>query len=106
MYRSFFDKAKRFGYAIYMPTIFRQNGFVVMIYLNDHTSAHVHVFKAEAEVIISLGNEATPPQVRENIGMSRRDERAALKIAGECQAVFWDEWRRIHGKGKDRSMGD
>ena len=63
-----------------MPTIFRQDGFAIMIYLNDHTPSHVHVFKAEAEVIINLGNEATPPQVRENIGMSRREERAALVI--------------------------
>ena len=77
-----------------------------MIYLNDHTPAHVHVFKAEAEVIINLGNQAIPPYVRENIGMSRRDERAALVIVGEQQAVFWEEWRRIHGKGKDWSMGD
>lgn len=77
-----------------------------MIYLNDHLPAHVHLFKAEAEVIINLGNEATPPQVRENIGMSRRDERAALVIVGEQQAVFWSEWRQIHGKGTDRFMGN
>lgn len=89
-----------------MPTIFRQDGFEVMIYLNDHIPAHVHVFKAEAEVIIHLGNETMPPRVRENIGMSRRNERAALMIVGEHQASFLGEWRRIHGKGKDRPMGN
>lgn len=88
-----------------MPTIFRQDGFEVMLYLNDHPPAHVHVFKAEAEVIINLGNEKMPPRVRENIEMNRRDERAALVIVGEHHARFWNEWRRIHGKGKDRPMG-
>ena len=32
-----------------MPTIYRQDGFEVMIYTNDHRPAHVHIFKAEAQ---------------------------------------------------------
>jgi hypothetical protein len=80
-----------------MPTLLRQEGFKVMIYTNDHPPAHVHVFKAEGEVIITLGDEQTPPQVRENISMSRRDERKALIIVGTHQDDFITEWRRIHG---------
>ena len=68
-----------------------------MIYTNDHPPTHVHVFKAEGEVIITLGDEHTPPQVRENIGMSRRDERKALILVGTHQDDFITEWRRIHG---------
>jgi hypothetical protein len=66
-----------------MPTIHREAGLEVMIYLNDHRPAHIHMFKAEGEVVIFLGDEQTPPQVRENIGMSRRDERAALLLTGK-----------------------
>ncbi|CAN5725428.1 hypothetical protein BH10CHL1_BH10CHL1_13970 [soil metagenome] len=47
-----------------------------------------------------------PPYVRENVAMSRRDERAALIIGGEQQAVFLEEWRRIHDKGQDQPKGD
>ena len=82
-----------------MPTIYRKSRFEVIIYLNDHRPAHVHIFKAESEVVIFLGNEQAPPQVRENIGMSRRDERAALILVGEHQTEFLEEWRRIHGEG-------
>jgi hypothetical protein len=80
-----------------MPTIFRRDGFVIMIYTNDHSPAHVHVFKADGEVVILLGNRQIPPQVRENIGMSRRDERAALMLVGEQQELFRLEWKKIHG---------
>lgn len=80
-----------------MPTIFQGDGFDVMIYTNDHRPSHVHIFKAEAEIVIYLGNEHIPPQVRENIGMSAKDERKALVIVGKYQSEFIAEWRRIHG---------
>ncbi len=66
-----------------MPTIFRRAGFAVLIYTNDHRPAHVHIFKAEGEVVIQMGDAQTLPRVRENIGMSRRDERAALMLVAE-----------------------
>ncbi|CAN5725675.1 hypothetical protein BH10CHL1_BH10CHL1_13980 [soil metagenome] len=40
-----------------MPTIFRQDGLAFIIYLNDLIPSYVHVFKAEAELIVNLGNE-------------------------------------------------
>jgi hypothetical protein len=80
-----------------MPTIYRQNGFEVMIYTNDHRPAHVHIFKADGEVIIYLGSDITPPKVRTNIGMGHNDERRALIIVAENNEAFWEEWRRIHG---------
>lgn len=80
-----------------MPTILRQDGFDVMVFTNDHRPAHVHVFKAEGEVVVHLGSGTKPPSVRINIGMSRADERRALMIVGEHQAELLLEWRRIHG---------
>lgn len=68
-----------------------------MIYINDHEPMHVHVFKAEGEVVINLGDEDTAPVVRENIGMRAKDERRALEIVGENQEFLMAEWRRIHG---------
>lgn len=70
---------------------------MVMIYMNDHEPMHVHVFKAEGEVVINLGSEDTAPVVRENIGMRAKDERCALEIVGENQEFLMAEWRRIHG---------
>jgi hypothetical protein len=69
-----------------------------MIYTNDHRPAHVHVFKAEGEVIILLGNAHTPPTVWENIKMSRRNERAALILVGKHQDDLLAAWRQTHGE--------
>ena len=44
-----------------MPTVLRERGFDIMIYLNDHPPPHVHVFRAEGEVVINLGEGETPP---------------------------------------------
>jgi hypothetical protein len=88
-----------------MPTVLRIDGFEVMVFLNDHRPAHVHVFKAESEVVIHIGSETVPPSVRSNMDMSRADERRALVIVGDHQAELLREWRRIHGKSADRRLG-
>ncbi|MDQ3753481.1 MAG: DUF4160 domain-containing protein [Acidobacteriota bacterium] len=80
-----------------MPTVLRLNVFDVRVYTHDHPPAHVHVWKAGAEVIINLGDELHPPSVRENKRMSGKDERRALEIVGQEQEFLLDEWRRIHG---------
>lgn len=67
-----------------------------MIYTKDHAPAHVHVFK-QGEVIINLGDAETPVSVRENRGMSTRDERRALIIVGEHQEFLQKKWSEIYG---------
>ena len=79
-----------------MPTLLRQDGFAVRIYTNDHEPMHVHVFRAEGEVVINLNDANMPPFVRENIGMRARDERHALEIVGDNQEFLIAQWRRIH----------
>jgi Domain of unknown function (DUF4160) len=80
-----------------MPTVLRQDGFAVRIYTDDHEPMHVHVIKAESEVVINLGDRQTAPWVRDNHGMSKRDERRALAIVGANRELLTAEWRRIHG---------
>ncbi len=80
-----------------MPTVLRQDGFAVRIYTDDHEPMHVHVIRAEGELVINLGGGQTAPWVRENNGMSARDERSALRIVGANQELLIAEWRRIHG---------
>ena len=68
-----------------------------MIYSDDHLPMHVHVFKADGEVIIDLGDATTPPSVRKNTHMKRNEERRALKIIGENQEWLIAAWRRRNG---------
>lgn len=47
-----------------MATIAKTNGFSFRIYPNDHQPPHVHVIKADGEVIIELGDENNLPTIR------------------------------------------
>jgi len=76
-----------------MPTIIRQDGFDVMIFTNDHRPAHVHVFKARAEVVLMLA----PVSIRENYRMSKKNVRKAIDIISSNLELLLQSWREIHG---------
>ncbi|HEY0100313.1 MAG TPA: DUF4160 domain-containing protein [Pyrinomonadaceae bacterium] len=85
-----------------MPTVLRQNGFKVRIYTNDHLPSHVHVFKAEGELIFALGSESEAPRmVKELSPMNPSDARQARVIVKEQQQYLLREWRKIHGNQKE-----
>lgn len=100
--KEFLAKPNLLGYILNVPTELEQRGFSVRIYTRDeHPPAHVHVWKAEGEAVIDLGDEDRAPFVTEVNGMSKKDVRAALAMVEENQARLlarWREiWRRRHG---------
>ncbi|MGG6266137.1 DUF4160 domain-containing protein [Leptolyngbya sp. AN03gr2] len=46
-----------------MPTLLRQDGFEIRMYFDDHDPPHVHVFKAEGQAKIALGNSEVVPSL-------------------------------------------
>jgi len=76
-----------------VPTVLRQDGFTFMIYNRDHEPMHVHVFKAEAEIVIDLEG----PSIRDNWGMSKKDARKAFDVVAAHQQFLIGEWKRING---------
>ena len=74
-----------------MPTIIRQFGFDIRINTRDHTPAHVHCFKAGAELIVFLETLS----IRENNGMSRVDVNQVLSLVAANQALLLAAWNRI-----------
>ena len=80
-----------------MPTVLRQDGFDVMIYVDDHPPAHVHVFKAGGQLIMNLGDKDTPPSIREVKGMAKAEARGAVMIVEDNQEMLLIRWREIHG---------
>lgn len=48
-----------------MPTILTVRGMRIVIYLNDHGPAHVHVYSAGCEAIYELACPIGPPFIRE-----------------------------------------
>jgi hypothetical protein len=65
-----------------MPTVLDVDGFRIVIYLPDreHGPAHVHVFRAGAELIVALGAIGEQPTVTRNRGMRDADTVAAYRI--------------------------
>lgn len=81
-----------------MPTVLRFDGLRVVVYPNDHRPAHVHVIGAGCEAVFDLNCPDGPPDLRENLGFSRRD---LTRIAARLNAALADactRWSLIHGE--------
>lgn len=69
-----------------------------MIYTRDeHPPPHVHIQKGGGMVVIYLGDEETPPSLREIYRLNSRDVQNALTIVENNQEAFLQRWREIHG---------
>ncbi|HEX9939729.1 MAG TPA: DUF4160 domain-containing protein [Longimicrobium sp.] len=64
-----------------------------MIYPNDHTPPHVHVYKAEASAIIDI-ETLEDHDVHE---MRLKDLRRARQIVAEQRESLMASWREFHG---------
>jgi hypothetical protein len=80
-----------------MPTVLRVDGLRIVIWPNDHTPPHVHVFSAEAEATIELGEEGRHPKLRENLRMKPAVLTTALQAVFDHQEMLMQKWREIHG---------
>jgi len=82
-----------------MPTVLRVDGFRAIIFLppREHGPAHVHVLKANGEIVIELATDDEPQRVRDVYGMTGRDVIRAFRIVEDHSAMLWTEWRKYHG---------
>ena len=86
-----------------MPTIDRIDAARVVIYLNDHRPAHVHVVQGERSAVLILHCPNGPLELRENIGFSRTEMRHILEGSMSRLALFCGEWERHHGPDRQNS---
>jgi len=80
-----------------MPSVLRTGSLRFVMWLNDHSPAHVHVISGDAEATIELGGQGARPRLIVNCGMKRADLANALRAVHENQAVLLERWRAIHG---------
>jgi hypothetical protein len=80
-----------------MPTVLRADGLRIVIWPNDHAPPHVHVFSAEAQATIELGDAGQHPRLRENLRMKPAVLAKALQVVFEHHAILMQSWREIHG---------
>lgn len=77
--------------------MFRANGLRVVIFVDDHAPAHVHVFGDGHAKINLLGDDGTPALIWTD-GMTRGEVRRAMRIVVEQQTELRLQWERIHGR--------
>jgi hypothetical protein len=76
-----------------MPTVLRVAGPRVVIYLNEHPPAHVHVLGSGWVVVVDL----IELDAREAIGCDEREARRVLRLVAGHREALMDAWRRFHG---------
>jgi hypothetical protein len=80
-----------------MPTVLRRDGFHVVIYTRgEHLPPHVHVFRADEEIVMDL----EPMAVRDNFMRPKNAARAWLLVAENLAFLTerWDfHWSKQHG---------
>jgi hypothetical protein len=79
-----------------MVTIYRGSGLQVVIFVDDHEPAHVHVFGDGQAKINLIGPDGGPELIWAD-GMKRNDVRRAMQIVTEHQTSFLERWIKIHG---------
>lgn len=80
-----------------MPTVLTLDGFAVRVYPNDHGPPHVHIWKADGWVVVSLPLRDGPVRALRASGMREPDIMRSLRIVEAHATELWTAWRRYHG---------
>jgi hypothetical protein len=79
-----------------MVTVLREQGLRIVIFLDDHEPAHVHVF-GDGEAKINLVGTGGLPELVWAVGMKRTDIRRAMSLVLEQREILMNRWNEIHG---------
>jgi Domain of unknown function (DUF4160) len=80
-----------------MVTVFRAEGLRVVIFVNDHHPAHVHVF-GDGQAKINLTGTGGTPELVWADGMTRGEVRHAMRVVDEARTMLLARWESIHGR--------
>lgn len=78
-----------------MVTVLRMHGRRVVIFVNDHRPAHVHVF-GDGEAKVNLSGPGGVPELVWADNMSRSEVRRATRLVIEERAMLLARWRELH----------
>lgn len=79
-----------------MVTVLRVDGLRVVIYVNDHLPAHVHVFGDGEAKINLLGAQGAPDLVWAH-DITRAEVRRAMRVVADQLTFLVQRWEDIHG---------
>lgn len=79
-----------------MVTVLRADGLRVVIYVDDHLPAHVHVF-GDGQAKIDLVGADGGPDLVWAYGMTRGEVRRSMRLVTERLDFLLRSWEDIHG---------
>ena len=74
------------------PVVLRQEGYIFIIFPNDHTPAHVHVKRAEKVARVKLN----PVEIWDYFRFNTREISQILEIVRVNQQVLLAAWDEYH----------
>ncbi len=80
-----------------MVTVLRAEGLRVVIFVDDHHPAHVHVF-GDGQAKINLSGRGGTPELIWVDRMTRGEVRRAVRIVVEARTELLARWESIHGR--------
>lgn len=80
-----------------MPSVMREDGWVFVIYSDDHAPPHVHVKRAGGEVKVSLPPANEYVQVLRVRGLATHEAMRAVRLVEQHRERLLREWEGIHG---------
>ncbi|MBE7210798.1 MAG: DUF4160 domain-containing protein [Gluconacetobacter diazotrophicus] len=82
-----------------MVTVLRADELRVVIYLNDHLPAHVHVF-GDGEVKIDPSGRGAAVDLVWGDRASRSEVRRAMRLVAGNRSMLLQRWEDIHGRAE------
>ena len=77
-----------------MVVVHRAFGFRFVMFINDHSPPHVHIFGHGGEAKIILQREG--PELDWFVGISRGDSRRIMQEVSRERVRLLEKWREIH----------
>ena len=77
--------------------MYRESGFQIRIFPNDHSPPHLHVVKAGGFAKVAIGSDEEPPCLLETRGLKDRDIVRAVRIVEREWRKLMSAWTDIHG---------
>lgn len=81
-----------------MVTAYKGCGFRIVIFLNDHLPAHVHVFAGRGESKINLLGPDGDPELVYSYRATKAEVRRAMELVVSQRDALLQRWENIHGR--------
>lgn len=79
----------------------REGDLRIMVHVDDHPPAHVHVISAEGLVKVRLGADADGVFLDEtSTSMKKSDVRRARRLVMRSLDACWEVWKKYHDEDK------